>query len=103
MFVLSWIIVGRGPRSLPAIIGVLVLWSRCGRSMGGRSCYVHEKWGAITSRFTDELNCMVSDTISEVVSLVVTTMLLSHTLIGHSVVIEFAAFINRSNDTRCPC
>ena len=90
MLVLSRVIVGGSARSLLAIKGVLILWGRGGRSVRSRGGYVHEEWVATPGRFTNELHSMITDSIGEVVCLVVIAMCFSHTLIGHSVAIESA-------------
>ena len=58
--------------------------------MRGRGGYVHEERVTTPSRVTDKLHSMVTDSISEIVCLVVIAMVLCYTLIGHSVAIESA-------------
>ena len=60
-----------------------VLWGGCGRAVRGRSGDVSKEWfvSSLLDTVLDELHCLITHTISEVVFSVVVTMFLLHTLV----------------------
>lgn len=67
-----------------------ILWGRSSWTVRSRSRNVHEKWSIVRILCTilNEFNCLVSNTISEVVICVVVRMLFFFSLIGYRVVIK---------------